>query len=72
MKKYISSVVFGTVGVCAGFALCFVYLVMPQRDAVERGREAQQAMAPFSKVAFHHDERGQYITLPDMIRHDVQ
>ena len=70
MKKYVSSVVFGTVGVCAGFALCFVYLVMPQRDAVDRGREAQQAMAPFSKIAFHHDERGQYITLPGMIQHE--
>jgi hypothetical protein len=70
MKKYISSVVFGTIGVGAGFALCFVYLVIPQREAAEKGQEAQQAMSVFSKLTFHHDERGQYITLPGMVRHE--
>jgi hypothetical protein len=70
MKKYISSVIFGTLGVGAGFALCFVYLVIPQGETVDRGREPQQAMAQFSKLALHHDERGAYFTPAGMVRHE--
>ena len=70
MKTYISALVFGSVGVCAGFALCFVFLVLPEREAGEKGRQAQQAMSVFSKLTFHYDERGQYITLPGMIAHE--
>jgi hypothetical protein len=70
MKKYISSVIFGALGVGAGFALCFVYLVIPQREAMDRSRGAQQAMARFSKLALQHDERGTYFTPPGMIRHE--
>ena len=68
MKRHISSLVFGTLGAAAGFALCFVYFVLPQADALQRGQEAQQAMKVFSKLSLHHDERGSYFTLPGMVR----
>jgi hypothetical protein len=70
MKRHISSLVFGAVGVAAGFALCFLYFVLHQREAVERGQEAQQAMTVFSKLSLFHDERGAYIVLPGMVRHE--
>jgi hypothetical protein len=31
MRDYLSSFVFGFLGIGAGFALCFVYLVLPER-----------------------------------------
>src|SRR5687768_9312146 len=31
MKKHISTMVFGCLGVCAGFTICFVFLVVPER-----------------------------------------
>ena len=70
MKRHISSLVFGTLGAAAGFALCFVYFVLPRADALQRGQEAQQAMTVFSKLSIHYGERGQYFTLPGMIRHE--
>ena len=33
MKKHLSTIVFGCLGVCAGFTLCYVYVVIPQREA---------------------------------------
>lgn len=35
MKKHVSSIVFGCVGLCAGFTFCFVYLVIPERGSSE-------------------------------------
>jgi hypothetical protein len=31
MKKHLSSLLFGCLGLCAGFTLCYVYLVLPER-----------------------------------------
>ena len=65
MKKHISSLVFGIVGICSGFALCFLYLVLPTREPLERGHAVEQAMKVFSHLSHHHDnERGSYFTLP--------
>ena len=33
MKKHLSSVMFGCIGLCVGFTLCYVYLVLPKRAA---------------------------------------
>jgi hypothetical protein len=33
MKKYISSIVFGCLGICLGFSLCYVRLVLPEQMA---------------------------------------
>ena len=33
MKKHISTIVFGCLGLCAGFTLCYVYVAIPQREA---------------------------------------
>jgi hypothetical protein len=70
MKRHVSSLVFGTVGIGAGFALCFVYLVLPRAEALERGRTAEQAMTVFSKLSLTHDEHGAYLTLPGMVRRE--
>jgi biopolymer transport protein ExbD len=34
MKKYLFAIVTGCLGLCAGFALCYVYLVLPQRETM--------------------------------------
>jgi len=33
MKRHLSTIVFGCHGLCAGFALCYLYLVIPEREA---------------------------------------
>jgi hypothetical protein len=65
MRKYISAMVFGFVGACAGFTICFVYLVLPTREPLERGQEAQRAMLVFSHLSLSHDAQGKtYFTIP--------
>ena len=33
MKKHLSTIVFGCLGLCAGFTLCYIYVAIPQREA---------------------------------------
>ena len=33
MKKHLSSIVFGCLGLCAGFTICYVVLVIPTHEA---------------------------------------
>ena len=33
MKKHLSSLVFGCLGLCVGFTLCYLYLVLPEWTA---------------------------------------
>jgi len=32
MKKYLSTIVFGCLGLCAGFTLCYVYIAIPLQE----------------------------------------
>lgn len=32
MKKHLSSIIFGCLGLCAGFTLCYVYVVIPESE----------------------------------------
>jgi hypothetical protein len=41
-KKYLFAVVTGCLGLCAGFTLCYVYLVLPQREIVTAASLPQQ------------------------------
>jgi biopolymer transport protein ExbD len=42
MKKHLSTVVVGCLGLCAGFTLCYVYLVHPQRETKATASTPQQ------------------------------
>jgi len=42
MKKHLFTVVSGCLGLCAGFTLCYVYLVLPQRETEATGSAPQQ------------------------------
>jgi len=68
MKKYVSSMVFGLVGACFGFTICFVYLVLSTREPLEKGREAERAMRNFAHLSIHHDvDRRTYFTIPELL-----
>jgi biopolymer transport protein ExbD len=41
-KKYLFAVVTGCLGLCAGFTLCYVYLVLPQREIMTAASSPQQ------------------------------
>ena len=41
-KTYLFAVVTGCLGLCAGFTLCYVYLVLPQREITAAALPPQQ------------------------------
>jgi len=43
MKTHLSTIVFACLGLFVGFALCFVYLVVPQREATRAALAARQS-----------------------------
>src|SRR5260221_1966562 len=43
MKKYLLAAVAGCLGLCAGFTLCYVYLVLPPRAATAAASTPKQA-----------------------------
>lgn len=60
MKKHLSSFVFGSLGICAGFTLCFVYVALPLREA----GDATPHPTSFSRLALHYGHDGTYFTIP--------
>jgi hypothetical protein len=46
MKKHLSSLTFGCLGLCVGFTLCYVYLVLPQRVASVPSPQPQFVVTP--------------------------
>ena len=42
MKRLTSTLVVGCLGLCAGFTLCYVYLVLPQRETKATASAPQQ------------------------------
>ena len=42
-KRYLFAVVTGCLGLCAGFTLCYVYLVLPQREIMAAASPRQRA-----------------------------
>jgi hypothetical protein len=65
MKRHVSSIVFGVTGVCVGFTVCFLQFVLPTREPLRKGTEAQQALKVYSKLSISYDkERGTYFTMP--------
>lgn len=49
MKKHLSSFLFGCLGLGVGFTLCYVYLVLPARDARQTASNQPHLVAHFSK-----------------------
>ena len=49
MKKHLSSFLFGCLGLGVGFTLCYVYLVLPAREAKQAASSQPQLVAYFSK-----------------------
>src|SRR4051794_20013997 len=43
MKHHLSKIVFGCLGLCVGFTLCYVNLVVPKREAELAASAAQQS-----------------------------
>ncbi|MBP9903832.1 MAG: hypothetical protein V9H26_08025 [Verrucomicrobiota bacterium] len=60
MKKHLSSFMFGTLGLCAGFTLCFVYIALPLQNTVA----ATLHTTPLSGLVLHGGKDGTYFTLP--------
>ena len=52
MKKYLPSVATACIGLCAGFALCYLCLVIPHREDKARRPASQQQIAT---ITITHD-----------------
>lgn len=66
MKKHLSSLLFGSLGLCVGFTLCYVYLVLPERTA--KASAPQWAAFPVQTAAFPPQARGQLEWRPYLIQ----
>ena len=64
MKKHLSSFLFGFLGLGVGFTLCYVYLVLPARDARQTASNQPHVVAHFSKDGQTHFEWRQPLIQP--------
>ena len=46
MKRHLSSLIFGSLGLCVGFTLCYLYIVLPERTAKGTGAQKQFVVLP--------------------------